>query len=162
MDDEIERTLLVKPEVFMYKIPPRASARGYRAADWNLTAPDWTGRLRCVARGKACELRLEDKTTGELFASCPVDKYPGTAVEAVTDSSRYFVVCLQVREGDQIHDCNNDHIAYLSRSQTSLQRNSICTQGLHFKFAWHALCIPPLHSCHHQFLADSHFAPNSY
>ena len=93
--DDIERTLLVKPEVFVYKIPPRASARGYRAADWNLTAPDWTGRLRCLVKGKDCTLRLEDKGSGELFAACPVASYPGTAVEAVTDSSRYFVICIQ-------------------------------------------------------------------
>ena len=52
MSEEIERCILVKNEVFVYKIPPRASARGYRAADWNLTAPDWTGRLRVVTGGK--------------------------------------------------------------------------------------------------------------
>ena len=86
--DEIERCLLQKPEVFVYKIPPRASAKGYRAADWNLTQPDWTGRLRCVALGKKVQLKLEDRGSGELFASCPVEKYPGTSVEAVTDSSR--------------------------------------------------------------------------
>ena len=37
-------------------------------------------------------LKLEDKGSGELFAACPVDAYPGTAIEAVTDSSRYFVI----------------------------------------------------------------------
>ena len=52
MSEEIERCILVKNEVFVYKIPPRASARGYRAADWNLSAPDWTGRLRVVTGGK--------------------------------------------------------------------------------------------------------------
>ena len=52
MSDEIERCILVKNEVFVYKIPPRASARGYRAADWNLSAPDWTGRLRLITGGK--------------------------------------------------------------------------------------------------------------
>ena len=52
MSDEIERCILVKNEVFVYKIPPRASARGYRAADWNLSVPDWTGRLRVVTGGK--------------------------------------------------------------------------------------------------------------
>ena len=29
---------------------------------------------------------------GELFAQAPVEEYPGVAVEAVMDSSRYFVV----------------------------------------------------------------------
>ena len=55
MSDEIERCILVKNEVFVYKIPPRASARGYRAADWNLSAPDWTGRLRLITGGKVNE-----------------------------------------------------------------------------------------------------------
>ena len=95
-DEDIERTLLVKNEVFVYNIPPRPSARGYRAADWNLSNPDWTGRLRCVVKGKKCDLRLEDKGSGELFANCPVEVYPGASVEAVTDSSRYFVICVQV------------------------------------------------------------------
>lgn len=91
----VERCLLVKPEVFVYNIPPRNTARGYRAADWNLSTPNWTGRLRCVAKGKKLDIRLEDKTSGELFAACPVEQYPGVSVEAVTDSSRYFVVCVQ-------------------------------------------------------------------
>jgi hypothetical protein len=93
--EEIERTLLVKPEVFVYKIGPRPSAKGYRAADWNLAAPDWTGRLRCLVKGNDCEMRLEDKSSGELFAACPVEKYPGGSVESVTDSSRYFVICIK-------------------------------------------------------------------
>jgi len=104
MSAEIERCILVKNEVFVYKIPPRASARGYRAADWNLSVPDWTGRLRVITGGKAagggrnCELRLEDRGSNELFAACPVESYPGLAVEAVTDSSRYFVICILDKE----------------------------------------------------------------
>jgi len=90
--DELERCLLVKPEVFVYKIPPRQSARGYRAADWNLATPDWTGRMRVMEKNKKVRLKLEDKGNGELFAACPVEAYPGPAVEAVTDSSRYFVI----------------------------------------------------------------------
>ena len=93
--EDIERTLLVKPEVFIYKIPPRSSAKGYRAADWKLDAPDWTVRLRVLVKGSICEIRLDDRNTGELFAACPVEHYPGTSVEAVTDSSRYFVICVQ-------------------------------------------------------------------
>ena len=93
--DDIERTLLVKPEVLVYKIPPRTSAKGYRAADWKLEAPEWTGRLRCVVKGVNCEIRLEDRNSGQLFAACPVEQYPGVSVESVTDSSRYFVICIQ-------------------------------------------------------------------
>lgn len=96
---EYESVLVVKPEVFVYKIPPRASNRGYRAADWNLGEPTWTGRMRLVAKGTTCVLKLEDKTSGALFANCPVDTYPGVAIEAVSDSSRYFVIRVQDDNG---------------------------------------------------------------
>ena len=69
-----------------------AAVLSCRASDWKLDEPDWTGRLRVVARGQRCFLKLEDKTSGQLFAQCPVDKYPGVSVEAVSDSSRYFVL----------------------------------------------------------------------
>ena len=71
----------------------------FRASDWNLAAPDWTGRMRLVTKGPECILKLEDKVTGELFAKCPVDQYPGIAVEAVSDSSRYFVLRIQDDSG---------------------------------------------------------------
>lgn len=120
-----ETILLVKPEVFIYKIPPAGKAgrhrwnhkciqnfffhysfstkkkaiakwnrgqksfyRNYfftflhlfrtrRAANWNLTEPLWTGRMRLTAKGKDVNLRLEDKNTGNLYANCPVEAYPG-------------------------------------------------------------------------------------
>lgn len=97
--DTYESVLLVKPEVFVYKIPPRTSNRAYRAADWNLAEPSWTGRMRLCANGQEVALKLEDKTSGALFANCPIDKYPGIAVEAVSDSSRYFVLRIQDDNG---------------------------------------------------------------
>ncbi|KAL4616735.1 adaptin ear-binding coat-associated protein 1-like [Arapaima gigas] len=62
---EYESVLCVKPDVNVYRIPPRASNRGYRAADWKLDAPDWTGRMRVTARGKVAYIKLEDKISGE-------------------------------------------------------------------------------------------------
>ncbi|KAF2352037.1 Ribosomal protein L12 family [Trinorchestia longiramus] len=97
--DEYESVLLVKQEVFVYRIPPRTTNRGYRAADWDLGTPDWTGRMRLVSRGKDCIMKLEDKISGQMFAKCVVDKYPGLAIEAVTDSSRYFVVRILDEQG---------------------------------------------------------------
>lgn len=97
--EDYETVLLVKPEVFMFKIPPRTTNRGYRAADWKLDSPDWTGRMRVVSKGEKCFIKLEDKTTGELFAKSPIDKYPGIAVEAVMDSSRYFVLRIEDDNG---------------------------------------------------------------
>ncbi|XP_035436760.1 NECAP-like protein CG9132 [Spodoptera frugiperda] len=97
--ESYESVLLVKNEVFVFKIPPRTSNRGYRAADWNLQEPQWTGRMRLVAKAEELIMKLEDKTSGELFAKCPIDKYPGVALESVTDSSRYFVVRIQDDNG---------------------------------------------------------------
>ncbi|CAK9828281.1 NECAP-like protein CG9132 [Anthophora retusa] len=93
--DTYESVLLVKSEVFVFKIPPRSTNRGYRAADWNLQEPTWTGRMRLVSQGNSITIKLEDKFTGELFAKCPIEQYPGIAVEPVTDSSRYFVLRIQ-------------------------------------------------------------------
>ncbi|XP_054855371.1 adaptin ear-binding coat-associated protein 1 [Eublepharis macularius] len=96
---EYEAVLCVKPDVSVYRIPPRASNRGYRASDWKLDQPDWTGRLRITSKGKTAYIKLEDKVSGELFAQAPIDQYPGIAVETVTDSSRYFVIRIQDGNG---------------------------------------------------------------
>lgn len=42
---------------------------------------------------------MEDKTKGELFAECPIETYPGIAIEPVMDSSRYFVLRIQDENG---------------------------------------------------------------
>ncbi|XP_067826643.1 adaptin ear-binding coat-associated protein 2-like [Heptranchias perlo] len=94
-----ESVLCVKPEVHVYRIPPRATNRGYRAADWKLDQPDWTGRLRITAKGNVAYIKLEDKNSGELFAQAPVDQFPGIAVESVVDSSRYFVIRIEDGNG---------------------------------------------------------------
>lgn len=93
---------MVKPEAFVYKIPPSqtSGSSGFKANAWNLDKVEWSGKLRLVARGKECILRLEDKASGRLYAECPVDKYPGTAVQTVADSSRYFVI--QVSGSEQV------------------------------------------------------------
>uniref|UniRef100_A0A146LY01 NECAP-like protein CG9132 n=1 Tax=Lygus hesperus TaxID=30085 RepID=A0A146LY01_LYGHE len=93
--DSYESVLLVKNEVFVFKVPPMTTNRGHKAADWNLNDPQWTGRMRLVYKDTECVLKLEDKNSGELFAKCPIDKYPGVAIEPVSDSSRYFVLRIQ-------------------------------------------------------------------
>ncbi|KAG3282246.1 adaptin ear-binding coat-associated protein 2 isoform X1 [Ictidomys tridecemlineatus] len=96
---EYESVLCVKPEVHVYRIPPRATNRGYRASEWQLDQPSWSGRLRITAKGQVAYIKLEDRTSGELFAQAPVDQFPGTAVESVTDSSRYFVIRIEDGNG---------------------------------------------------------------
>jgi len=93
-DDPIETTLAILRECFVYKIPPRQTAGGYKAQDWNVESFLWTGRVRVVSLGDKCIIKLEDKASGDLFAQCPVTD---GAVESVTDSSRYFV--LKIEDG---------------------------------------------------------------
>ncbi|KAK9471117.1 uncharacterized protein V1510DRAFT_368593 [Dipodascopsis tothii] len=90
-----ETISFIAREVLVYAIPPLRSAQGYRAAEWNVDRPLWQGRLRVVERSDdrtvACELRLEDAVTGELFAVAPYDP-SGRGVDQVLDSTRFFVV----------------------------------------------------------------------
>ncbi|KAI9536153.1 hypothetical protein NQZ68_036251 [Dissostichus eleginoides] len=98
-EGEYESILCVKPDVNVYRIPPRASNRAYRAADWKLDSPDWSGRMRITAKGQMAIVKLEDKVSGELFAQAPITEYPGVSVETVSDSSRYFVLRIQDDSG---------------------------------------------------------------
>jgi len=78
---EYESISLVKPEALVYNIPPRQSIKvvrydlihetlkvchyiTFRAADWNLAEPNWIGRLKVIAKGEQCFVKLEDKNTG--------------------------------------------------------------------------------------------------
>jgi len=95
-DDSLETTLLVIKECYVYKIPPRKSVAGYKADDWDLNAPMWTGRVTVTGKGSKCFVKLEDAQTGEPFAVCPVSD---SAIEPVTDSSRYFVMRIENENG---------------------------------------------------------------
>ncbi|KFW83836.1 Adaptin ear-binding coat-associated protein 2, partial [Phalacrocorax carbo] len=57
------------------------------------------GAAVITAKGKIAFIKLEDKTSGELFAQAPVEQFPGIAVESVTDSSRYFVIRIEDGNG---------------------------------------------------------------
>eukprot|EP01028_Stygiella_incarcerata_P008453 TRINITY_DN3680_c0_g1_i1.p1 TRINITY_DN3680_c0_g1~~TRINITY_DN3680_c0_g1_i1.p1 ORF type:complete len:291 (-),score=89.91 TRINITY_DN3680_c0_g1_i1:138-911(-) len=101
MDFEFEQTLTIIRECHVYRLPPRTSD-GYKAQEWEGNHI-WSGRCKVVAKGKHCEIRLEDSTTGENFGTCPINLSPNApqSVEPVTDSSRYFV--LRVEDGHGNH-----------------------------------------------------------
>lgn len=101
-EEAFEHTLLVVREVSVFKIPPRSTSVGYKCGDWLQSDRIWSGRLRVVSCGDRCEIRLEDPSSGELFAACFV--LPGqreSSVETVLDSSRYFV--LKIEDGRGKH-----------------------------------------------------------
>ncbi|WFD06477.1 hypothetical protein MVES1_001822 [Malassezia vespertilionis] len=88
----MDTSLFIARECYVYRVPPRTSAGGYRASEWgDVNKSLWKGSLRIVEFSERCEIRLEDPSSEELFAAAPYD-ISGKAVEAVLDSSRYFVV----------------------------------------------------------------------
>ncbi|EGG04886.1 uncharacterized protein MELLADRAFT_116967 [Melampsora larici-populina 98AG31] len=94
--DDYESVLWVARECYVYRLPPRTSTAGYKAADWgDMEAFLWKGRLRIIEKGTEnptkCFIRLEDLDTGDLFANCPYS-LDGKSVEPVLDSSRYYVI----------------------------------------------------------------------
>jgi len=98
MDDTtIESIVYICREVYVYRIPPLKKNEGHRAQDWgDLAEPLWKGRLRIVETSDTApaSMMLEDATTGELFAKTVYDP-ARPSVEAVLDSSRYFVVRIE-------------------------------------------------------------------
>jgi hypothetical protein len=97
--DTFERTHVNFPAVFVFKIPPRTTTAGYKAADWP-KEHIWTGRLRVVSKGAQTSVLLEHTDGKEgLFANCVIDS--DQAYEQVVDSSRYFA--LRISDGKGRH-----------------------------------------------------------
>uniref|UniRef100_A0A0W0FPD9 NECAP PHear domain-containing protein n=1 Tax=Moniliophthora roreri TaxID=221103 RepID=A0A0W0FPD9_MONRR len=92
LNSEVESVLHIAREVSVYKVPGLKVNEGYRAQDWgDLAAPLWKGRMRIIEKSTGVSILLEDSQTGELFARAEYDPAK-PCVEAVLDSSRYFVV----------------------------------------------------------------------
>lgn len=84
-------------ECFLYKAPPKRTSGGHRAEDWDLGNPNLTGRLELVGVDSTLEIRVLKADGGPPVCRCPVrcgaDAPPLDAVvDAVVDSSRYFVL----------------------------------------------------------------------
>ena len=79
---------------FSHQIPPKRTAMGHRAEQWNVERWIREVRLKVVTQGEACRVVLVDKESDELFAVAPIP--PGISidvvVEPVLDSSRYYVL----------------------------------------------------------------------
>ncbi|GBG72185.1 hypothetical protein CBR_g11118 [Chara braunii] len=137
-EDEEEMADLVLfqvKECYVYKIPPRKSNLSYRADEWDINNWTWQGALRVVSKGTSCSIRLEDPNSGELFAQSPIRVNEPLPLEAVVDSSRFFVLRVEdssgphvrhafvgvgFRERTQAYDFNaalQDHLKYVHRKR---------------------------------------------
>ncbi|CAL5336839.1 uncharacterized protein At1g03900 [Camellia sinensis] len=136
-NETIELVLFQVPECYVYLIPPRKSAASYRADEWNVNKWAWEGMLKVVSKGEECIIRLEDKTTGELYARAFLRDGEPHPVEPVIDSSRYFVLRIEeniggrlrhafigigFRERPEAYDFQaalHDHMKYLNKKKTA-------------------------------------------
>ncbi|KAF8082865.1 hypothetical protein N665_0804s0012 [Sinapis alba] len=142
VDDNEEREaleigLFQVPECYVYLIPPRKTAASYRADEWDVNKWAWEGALKVVSKGEECIIKLVDKTTGELYAQAFLRDGELHPVEAVIDSSRYFVlrveenidgrarhafIGLGFRERTEAYDFQaalHDHMKYLNKKKTA-------------------------------------------
>lgn len=94
--DDFERPLCTVASVNVFKVPPLVQADGYRCTGWEGNQL-WSGRIRVLLKGSQARIVLDDVSNGKVFAEAPLD-HPN-AVEAVVDSSRYFV--LRVVQGQR-------------------------------------------------------------
>ncbi|KAK0589321.1 hypothetical protein LWI29_012644 [Acer saccharum] len=135
--EAIELVLFQVSECYVYLIPPRKSAASYRADEWNVNKWAWEGTLKVVSKGEECIIRLEDKSTGELYARAFLRNGEVHPVEAVIDSSRYFVLRIEeniggrlrhafigigFRERTEAYDFQaalHDHMKYLNKKRTA-------------------------------------------
>lgn len=135
--EAIELLLFQVPECYVYLIPPRKTAASYRADEWNVNKWAWEGTLKVVSKGEDCIIRLEDKSTGELYARAFLRNGEPHPVEPVIDSSRYFVLRVEeniggrvrhafigigFRERTEAYDFQaalHDHIKYLNKKKTA-------------------------------------------
>ena len=156
-----ETILLSVTECFVYKVPPLKSASGHRAEDWILQNPLFTGGLRVYQNDVILRIAIftyqdplvqaltVENTT--LFCECFVEVKPGgdvlQFVDAVIDSSRYFVLRIKdrastktaligigFRERDTAFDFKNvlnDYVRYLDRSATAEKLKTLWQEREH-------------------------------
>ncbi|KAJ4849270.1 hypothetical protein Tsubulata_018527 [Turnera subulata] len=136
-EEPIELVLFQVSECYVYLIPPRKSAASYRADEWNVNKWAWEGILKVISKGEECIIRLEDKSTGELYARAFLRDGEPHPVEPVIDSSRYFVLRVEenidgrlrhafigigFRERTEAYDFQaalHDHMKYLDKKKTA-------------------------------------------
>jgi len=96
-ETNLQETHCTIDKVYVFQIPKLAGAStGHSARDWPKQAI-WSGRLRVASKGSKCTILLENIDKDGLFAQCPYTNK--SAVEQVSDSSRYFVLRVADSQG---------------------------------------------------------------
>ncbi|CAL4955796.1 unnamed protein product [Urochloa decumbens] len=122
--EPLELVLFQVAECYVYLIPPRKTAASYRADEWNVNKWAWEGALKVVSKG-------------ELYARAFLREGEPHPVEAVIDSSRYFVLRIEenidgrqrhafiglgFRERTEAYDFQaalHDHMKYLNKKKAA-------------------------------------------
>jgi hypothetical protein len=94
----IERVRCTIHDAHVFKLPHRQTAGGWRGADW--TQEVWQGTIKVVERGDLTVILLVDRSSGSIFAVCPVKD---GAVDRCVDSSRYFVLRVESAQGRHMY-----------------------------------------------------------
>jgi len=94
----IERVRCCVQDAHVFKLPKRPTAGGWRGADWDQEV--WQGTLKVVERRDLTVILLVDKSSGDIFAVCPVKD---GAVDRCVDSSRYFVLRVENANGRHMY-----------------------------------------------------------
>lgn len=71
----------------------------FRAADWKLDEPAWTGRMKIISIGKLAYIKLEDKNSGRLTTRCPTVM----ATSASTAVALMSVLAVTLSASDPYH-----------------------------------------------------------
>jgi adaptin ear-binding coat-associated protein 1/2 len=138
----LRQTLMTQDECFVYKVPPLATASGYRANEWNLAQPLQTCGFQVERRDNDLYLLFTLENHTKLFALSKIadGEHVQRSVEPVLDSSRYFVTKIttqhnrtaQLGFGFRDRDVAIDLLGNLQQFQKSIQRE---LEAKHMKVA---------------------------
>ena len=126
----LRQTLMNVDECFVYKIPPMATSGGHRAEQWDLGKPFQTCGLQVERRDHDLYLLFTTENHTKLFAMSKMHETIGKSVEAVVDSSRYFVTHISSKDnktamigfGFRERDVAIDLLGNLQQFQKSIER----------------------------------------
>ncbi|KAG7348954.1 DUF1681 domain containing protein [Nitzschia inconspicua] len=131
----LRQTLMTHDECFVYKVPPLATASGYRANEWNLAQPLQTCGFQVERRDNDLYLLFTLENHTKLFAVSKITDGENVqrSVEPVLDSSRYFVTKISQQQqpnnrtallgfGFRDRDVAIDLLGNLQQFQKSIQR----------------------------------------